>query len=80
MTCCLPAGTVQRMILTMKTLSLLLVAGALSACTVYQTDGPDTSADSDKVYVCHEGTRSMPLNDDEVRDHLNHGDKLGRCQ
>lgn len=58
--------------------SLILAAG--TGCAVYQTDGPDTSADKDKVYVCHEGTRSMPLSDDEVRDHLNHGDKLGRCQ
>ena len=55
--------------------SLLL----LSACTVYQDEGPDPAGKNQKIFICHEGKQSLQLDDREVRMHLNHGDSLGRC-
>ena len=51
---------------------------ALVGCTVYQTDGP--VAPEERVFVCHEKTRSLRVTDAEARSHLQHGDTLGICQ
>lgn len=52
----------------------------LAACATYEHPGPPTNdGDSDKVFVCHEGTRTLRITDEEARVHLNHGDRLGRC-
>ena len=55
---------------------LAMVAG----CKVYTHEGPETDPDAEKQYVCHQGTKTMRLPDDAIRSHLNHGDRLGRCQ
>ena len=57
-------------------LSLLMLA----ACTVYQDKGPDPAGKNQKVFVCHQGKQSLQLDEQAVRDHLNHGDSLGRCK
>ena len=61
---------------TLLGLSLLLLA----ACTVYQNDGPDTTLKNQKILVCHQHEQSLQLDERAVRDHLNHGDSLGRCE
>ena len=52
----------------------------LAGCKVYTTDGPSVDPDADKQFVCHAGSKTMRLADNAVRDHLNHGDRLGRCE
>ena len=52
---------------------------ALSACTVYQDDGPDPRGQNQKVFVCHKGNKNLQVDEHATRAHLKHGDSLGRC-
>lgn len=58
----------------------LLFVLPMGACTVYTTDGPNVDPDADKQYICVEGTKTLRVDDDEVREYLNRGARLGRCQ
>jgi hypothetical protein len=40
---------------------------------------PYADNNKQKVYVCHHGN-TLSINKNDVQDHLNHGDKLGRCE
>ena len=65
--------------MTRMVFAAMLLAG-MSGCTVYQSTGPDPNARPELTPVCHGGTRTLRLEDDAVRVHLNHGDTLGECE
>ncbi|MEM9302779.1 MAG: hypothetical protein AAGE01_11740 [Pseudomonadota bacterium] len=56
----------------------LLLAVLAAGCTVYQSDGPQEK--DDRVFVCHEGTRTLRVSDEEARQYLQQGATLGMCQ
>lgn len=66
----------------MKTsLATVIVGLLLTGCTVYQTKGPEEAGTTrDLTPVCHAGSQTLRVEgDDEVREHLAHGDRLGQC-
>ena len=76
----------------MKTLLLLALAFAVSACA-YSPDrrygddryryGKDHVGQNDgqnRVLVCHKGKKTMELPESALGGHLGHGDYRGRCR
>ena len=56
----------------------LALAVFATGCTVYQSDGPQEK--DERVFVCHEGTRTLRVTDEEARQYLQQGATLGMCQ
>jgi len=64
----------------MKPFLTVLLAMFVCGCATVPVDGKGGKAGGGTTLVCHKGKKTLDLPQDAVRAHLDHGDRLGRCQ
>ena len=71
--------------LTIAAIAMVAVIMGISAFAPAMADKPGDEPIGDKVLVCHippgnpDNARTISISADDVQDHLDHGDTLGRC-
>jgi hypothetical protein len=64
----------NRHLLLLVVLSMMLLGG----CVVIEHDGKH--GNSEKMFVCHKGKKTLNIAGPAVDAHLHHGDYLGPCR